>query len=56
MGFEPHRFLVLPLLILFADVSGIVGAMIVSNIHLNISCGEFIHRLHNVLDIKHLWI
>ncbi|MFT6924795.1 MAG: phospholipid/cholesterol/gamma-HCH transport system permease protein [Psychromonas sp.] len=66
MGFEPHRFLVLPriialmiampLLILFADIIGIAGGMVVSNIHLNISYAEFIHRLQNVLDIKHLWI
>lgn len=66
MGFEPHRFLVLPriialmiampLLILFADIIGIAGGMIVSNMHLNISYAEFIHRLQNVLDIKHVWI
>lgn len=66
MGFEPHRFLVLPriialmiampLLILFADIIGIAGGMIVSNIHLNISYSEFIHRLQSVLDIKHVWI
>ncbi len=66
MGFEPHRFLVLPriialmiampLLILFADIIGIAGGMIVANIHLNISYSEFIHRLQNVLDIKHVWI
>ncbi|WP_232785022.1 ABC transporter permease [Psychromonas sp. MB-3u-54] len=66
MGFDPHRFLVLPriialmivmpLLILFADVIGIAGGMVVSNIHLNISYAEFIHRLPNVLDIKHVWI
>lgn len=66
MGFEPHRFLVLPriialmiampLLIFFADIIGIAGGMIVSNMHLNISYSEFIHRLQNVLDIKHVWI
>ncbi len=66
MGFEPHRFLVLPriialmialpLLIFFADIIGIAGGMIVSNIHLNISYTEFIHRLQDVLDIKHVWI
>ncbi len=66
MGFEPHRFLILPriialmiampLLIFFADIIGIAGGMIVSNIHLNISYSEFIHRLQNVLDIKHVWI
>jgi len=66
MGFEPHRFLVLPriialmmalpLMIFFADIIGIAGGMIVSNIHLNISYAEFINRLRDVLDIKHVWI
>ncbi|MEA1889387.1 MAG: ABC transporter permease, partial [Pseudomonadota bacterium] len=66
MGFEPHRFLVLPriialmialpLMIFFADIIGIAGGMIVSNIHLNISYAEFINRLQEVLDIKHVWI
>ena len=66
MGFEPHWFLVLPrifalmiampLLIFFADIIGIAGGMIVANIHLNISYAEFVHRLQNVLEIKHLWI
>ncbi|BAO43815.1 ABC transporter permease [Thiolapillus brandeum] len=66
MGFEPHRFLVLPrviavmialpLMIFFADIIGIIGGMVVANIHLNISWAEFIHRLQNVLDVKHVWI
>ncbi|WP_457673395.1 MlaE family lipid ABC transporter permease subunit [Thiolapillus sp.] len=66
MGFEPHRFLVLPrviavmialpLMIFFADVIGILGGMVVAKVHLNISWSEFIHRLQNVLDVKHLWI
>ena len=66
MGFEPHRFLVLPrviavmialpLMIFFADIIGIIGGMVVANIHLNISWMEFIHRLQNVLDVKHVWI
>ena len=66
MGFEPHRFLVLPriialmislpLMIFFADIIGIAGGMVVSNIHLNISYAEFINRLQNVLEIKHVWI
>lgn len=66
MGFEPHRFLViprviavmiaLPLMIFFADVIGILGGMVVANIHLNISWSEFIHRLQDVLDVKHVWI
>jgi phospholipid/cholesterol/gamma-HCH transport system permease protein len=66
MGFEPHRFLVLPriialmlvlpLMIFFADIIGIAGGMVVSHLHLNISYSEFIHRLQDVLDIKHFWI
>jgi phospholipid/cholesterol/gamma-HCH transport system permease protein len=66
MGFEPHRFLVLPrilalmlalpLLIFFADIIGIGGGMLISNLHLNISFTEFVHRLQNVLDSKHVWI
>jgi len=66
MGFEPHRFLVLPrivalmialpLMIFFADIIGIVGGMVVSATHLNISPGEFVRRLQNVLDVKHVWI
>ncbi|WP_456380110.1 MlaE family lipid ABC transporter permease subunit [Thiolapillus sp.] len=66
MGFEPHRFLVLPrviavmialpLMIFFADIVGIIGGMLVANLHLNISFAEFIHRLQNVLEVKHVWI
>jgi len=66
MGFEPHLFLVLPrvialiitmpLLVFFADIVGIAGGMLVSHVHLNISYIEFIHRLHNVLEVKHFWI
>jgi len=66
MGFEPHRFLVLPrmmalmislpLLIFFADIIGIAAGMLISNLHLNLSYVEFIHRLQSVLNVKHVWI
>ncbi len=66
MGFEPHRFLVLPriialmialpLLIFFADIIGILGGMVISNLHLHLSFSEFLHRLQNVLAVKHVWI
>lgn len=66
MSFNPFRFLVLPrmialmiampLMIFFADIVGIFGAMIISNIQLNLSYAEFTHRLQTVLDTKHLWI
>jgi len=66
MGFEPHRFLVLPrvlalmivlpLLIFFADIVGILGGMFISNLHLNLSYSEFLNRLQTVLDMKHVWV
>ncbi|SIT05713.1 ABC transporter permease [Neptunomonas antarctica] len=66
MGFDPHRFLVLPrlfalmltlpLLIFFADIVGILGGMFISNIHLHLSYSEFLHRLQSVLEAKHVWI
>lgn len=66
MGFNPFRFLVLPrmialmiampLMIFFADLVGIFGGMFISKIQLNMSYAEFINRLQNVLDIKHVWV
>jgi phospholipid/cholesterol/gamma-HCH transport system permease protein len=66
MGFEPHRFLVLPrilalmislpLLIFFADIVGIAAGMFISYLHLHLSYSEFIHRLQSVLELKQVWI
>ncbi len=66
MGFDPHRFLVLPriialiialpLMIFFADIIGIGAGMFISHVHLNLSYPEFIHRLQNVLTAKHVWV
>jgi len=66
MGFEIHRFLVLPrilalmialpLMIFFADLIGILGGMVVAHLHLNLSFSEFIHRTQNVVAVKHYWI
>ncbi|TKB26580.1 MlaE family lipid ABC transporter permease subunit [Desulfopila sp. IMCC35006] len=66
MGFDPHRFLVLPriialiialpLMIFFADIIGIGAGMFISHVHLNLSYPEFIHRLQNVLTVKHVWV
>jgi len=63
MGFDPYYFLVLPrifalmialpLLIFFADIMGIVGGMVAANIQLNISMGQFIDRINEVLEVKH---
>ncbi len=66
MGFDPLLFLVqprilalmivMPLLIFFADMIGILAGMLISNIHLHISYGEFLRRLQVALEIKHVWI
>ena len=66
MGFDPHHFLViprifalmiaLPLLVFFADIVGIFAGMLISQIHLQLSFTEFLNRLPEVLDVKHVWI
>ncbi len=66
MGLNPQHYLVLPritaliitlpLLIVFADILGLLAGMFISNIHLGLSYGEFIHRLQSVLDMRHVVI
>lgn len=66
MGFDPHRFLILPrllaliialpLMVFFADIIGILAGMLISDIHLQISNTEFLNRLQSALAIKHVWI
>jgi len=66
MGFDPYYFLILPrtlalmialpLLIFFADIVGIMGSMFAASLELNISYGQFIDRLQEVLSVKHFWI
>ena len=66
MGFDPHRFLVLPriialmialpLMIFFADIVGILAGMLISHLYLHLSYAEFLHRLQTVLGVKHVWI
>jgi phospholipid/cholesterol/gamma-HCH transport system permease protein len=66
MGFDPLLFLVqpriialmivMPLMIFFADMVGILAGMFISNIHLNLSYGEFLRRLQVALEVKHVWI
>ncbi|MBT8343855.1 MAG: ABC transporter permease [Sulfurovum sp.] len=63
MGFDPYTFLVLPrvfalmialpLLIFFADIIGILGGMVASNMQLGISPTLFIERVYEVLEVKH---
>ena len=63
MGFDPYAFLVLPrvialmialpLLIFFADIIGILGGMVASDMQLGISMTQFTNRLYEVLEVKH---
>jgi phospholipid/cholesterol/gamma-HCH transport system permease protein len=62
MGFDPYYFLVIPrivalsismpLVIFFADIVGIAGGMIATNMQVDISYSFFIDRLREVLDLK----
>lgn len=63
MGFDPYTFLVLPrvialvvvlpLLIFFADIMGIIGGMVAAAMELNISMVQFSNRVYEVLEVKH---
>jgi len=66
MGFDPYAFLVLPrlialtlmmpILIFFADISGVLGGLLVSKAELGISPSFFLERFATVVDIRHFWI
>jgi len=66
MGFDPYAFLVMPrvvalmiampILIFLADMMGILGGMIVSNLDLGITTDLFLDRFREVVDIKHFYI
>ncbi|MGE4546425.1 MAG: MlaE family ABC transporter permease [Desulfurella sp.] len=45
-------FVVMPLLIVFADIVGIFGGMIISNLILNVNFAEFLERASRVVTIK----
>ena len=66
MGFSPVLFLVLPrmfalilampLIVFFADCVGVFGGMIVADTRLGIGYSEFLLRLRDVLEMKHVLI
>lgn len=66
MGFSPWDFLViprllalmisLPLLVFFADVVSIFGGMLIASSHLDISFIEFVDRIKETVELKHLII
>ncbi len=48
--------LALPLLVFVGDVMGIVGAMLVAEPMLGLTPITFLERLHEALDITHVWV
>ena len=66
MGFDPYAFLVLPriialvvmmpVLIFFADIMGVLGGMLISKIELGLSPQFFLERFADVIAIKHFWV
>ena len=66
MGFDPYAFLVLPrmlalmimmpLLIFFADISGVIGGILIAKIELGLSPRLFLERFVEVVSVKHFII
>ena len=66
MGFDPYAFLVLPriialmlmmpILIFFADIAGLMGGVLIAKIDLGISPSLFAERFVEVVHVKHFWI
>ncbi len=66
MGFDPYAFLVLPrmmalmlmmpILIFFADMTGIIGGMLIAKVDLGLSPTLFVERFVEVVHVKHFWI
>ncbi len=66
MGFDPYAFLVLPrmlalvimmpIMIFFADIAGIIGGMLIAKIELGLTTTIFMERFVEVVSVKHFWI
>ncbi len=66
LGLSPQQVLViprvlalmlaLPLLVFVGDIMGIVGAMLVAEPMLGLTPTTFLERLHEALDIRHVWV
>ncbi len=66
LGLSPQQVLVvprvlalmlaLPLLVFIGDVMGIAGAMLVAQPMLGLTPTTFLERLHEALDITHVWV
>lgn len=66
MGFDPYLFLVLPrmlalvimmpVLIFFADIAGLIGGILIAKVDLDLSTTLFLERFVEVIAVKHFWI
>ena len=66
MGFDPYAFLVLPrllalvimmpVLIFFADIAGLIGGILIAKIDLGLTTTLFLDRFVEVVKVKHFWI
>lgn len=66
LGVEPLERLVLPkligllivtpLLVVWADLFGLIGSMLMSEVTLSIKPLAFIHRFREVVDVSHVWV
>lgn len=66
MGFDPYAFLVLPrmlaliimmpILIFFADIAGLIGGMLIAKVDLGLTSTLFMERFVEVIKVKHFWI
>ena len=46
----------LPILVLLSDVAGILGAIVVSDLYVDISPGQFLMTLQSGVELKHLFV
>lgn len=66
MGFDPFIFLVqprlialiimMPILIFFADVFGMVGGMLIAHTELGLTSTLFLDRFEHAVALKHFWV
>ncbi len=66
MGFDPYAFLVLPrmlalmimmpILIFFADIAGLIGGILIAKVDLGLSPTIFLERFVEAVKVKHFWI
>lgn len=66
MGMDPDIFLllprifalvlVMPLLVFFADMAALLGEMVIVKIHLGVSYEQFISRIYEMVEIRHIML